>query len=82
VQYGLIVVLTADGTVTVRATNTQDQLPLIVEALRGLGAAGATDAGAVEQAVRGQLGPDTQIVTGPAQDHTSSDRNSHEHNQS
>ena len=77
VQYGLIVVLTADGTVTVRATNSQDELALIIEALRGLVAGSTTDAGAVAQTVRERLGPDAEIVTGPAQDRGASGQDSH-----
>lgn len=78
IQYGLIVVLAADGTVTVRATDSQDELALVMEALRGLGAGSEADTGAVEQAVRGRLGSDAEIVTRPAQDRGPIDRRSHE----
>lgn len=79
VQYGLIVVLAADGTVTVRATDSKDELTPVIESLRGLttGVGGAS-VGAVEQAVRGRLGSDVEITAKPIQDHKETDRRSHE----
>lgn len=66
VQYGLIVVLAADGTVTVQCKDSQDKLGLLVECLSGL-ATRKVDAktNAIAEAARGQLGADVEITTGP-----------------
>jgi hypothetical protein len=66
VQYGLIVVLAFDGTVTVRAKDSQEKLHAVIECLSGLAAKKIeTKADTIAQAARGQLGSDFEIVTNP-----------------
>jgi hypothetical protein len=67
VQYGLIVVLAADGTVTVRGKDSQDKLSLLVECLSGLATQKIeAKTNAIVEAAREQLGTDVEIMTGPS----------------
>lgn len=78
VQYGLIVVLASDGTVTVRATDPQNGLSSVIESLRGLATGeGGANIDTVEQAVRRQLGPDAEISAQSTQNHSPMDRRDH-----
>lgn len=66
VQAGLIVILAADGTVTLHCRDSQDRLGMVIESLAGLssGSLPATTE-VVEGAVRGALGSDAQVVASP-----------------
>lgn len=63
VQYGLIVVLADDGSVTIRSKDSHDKLGSIVESMGTL-AKGKADvsADAITEAVRGRLGADAEIT--------------------